>query len=334
MEGRTIGLIAVGNRDTGYTGEELEALESLAPAMVEAFQRKRAEEGLRISEEHYRSLFENMLNGFAYCKMLFDENGPKDFTYLNVNAAFEALTGLKNVIGRNVSEVIPGIRRSDPELFEIYGRVALTGTPERFETYVEALGMWFSIAVYSPRREHFVAVFDVITERKRTEEALRKAHDELEIRVRERTVEVQQAYDKLKEETEERRQIESQLRQAQKVEALGTLSGGITHDFNNILAAIIGFTELVAGHAAIGGRDARHLKRVMEASIRGRELVRQMLTFSRKTEQEKKPLRVSSIVRETVKLMRATTPSTINIKVRVLTESDVILADPTQISRC
>jgi signal transduction histidine kinase len=71
-----------------------------------------------------------------------------------------------------VSEVIPGIRQSDPEIFEIYGRVALTGIPERFETYVESLGMWFSISAYSPQKEHFVAVFDVITERKRTEEAL------------------------------------------------------------------------------------------------------------------------------------------------------------------
>ena len=132
-----------------------------------------------------------MLNGFAYCKMLFDQDRPKDFMYLNVNSAFEVLTGLKNVTGRKVSEVIHGIQESDPELFEIYGRVAQTGPPERFERYVEALGMWFSISVYSPRKEYFVAVFDVITERKRAEEALQKAHDELEQRVRERTDELQ-----------------------------------------------------------------------------------------------------------------------------------------------
>ena len=155
--------------------------------VLDIAERKQAEEALRESEEHYRSLFDNMLNGFAYCKMIFDENGPKDFTYLNVNAAFVALTGLKDVIGKNVSEVIPGIRQSDPELFKIYGRVALTGTPERFETYVEALGMWFSISVYSPRKEYFVAIFDVITERKQAEEALQRSHEELEERVLERT---------------------------------------------------------------------------------------------------------------------------------------------------
>jgi PAS domain S-box-containing protein len=165
------------------------------------------------------------------------------------------------------------------------------------------------------------------------EEALRKAHDELETRVKDRTAELQHAYDRLKEETEEREQVESQLRQVQKMEALGTLSGGIAHDFNNILAAIIGFTELAAGHAAIGSRDERYLARIMEASIRGRDLVKQMLTFSRKTEQERKSLHLSSIVNETVRLVRATTPTTIGIRVNTLSESDLILGDPTQIQQ-
>ena len=132
---------------------------------------------LRESEKLYRSLFENMLNGFAYCRMLFENGEPRDFVYLSVNTAFEAQTGLKNVTGRRVSEVIPGIREADPGLFEIYGRVALTGRPERFEMYVKALDMWFSITAYSPLREHFVAVFDVITERKRVETGIREAFE-------------------------------------------------------------------------------------------------------------------------------------------------------------
>lgn len=137
--------------------------------------RKDAEEALREIEDRYRSLFENMLNGFAYCKMVFDQGQPQDFIYLDVNHAFEILTGLKDVVGKRVSEVIPGIRESDPGLFAVYGRVALTGQAERFETFVEGLGMWFAISVYSPEKEYFVAVFDVITERKRTEEALRRS---------------------------------------------------------------------------------------------------------------------------------------------------------------
>jgi PAS domain S-box-containing protein len=135
---------------------------------------ERAEDSLRKSEEQIRSLFENMLNGFAYCRMLYENGRPHDFIYLDVNKAFGTLTGLKNVVGKKVSEVIPGIRESDPEILEIYGRVASTGFPERHEIYVDALNGWFSIAVYSPLKDHFVAVFDVITERKRAEEELVK----------------------------------------------------------------------------------------------------------------------------------------------------------------
>ncbi len=136
-------------------------------------EQKLAEETLLDSERRYRSLFENMLNGLAYCRMLFNDGRPEDFIFLGVNAAFERLTGLKDVVGRKVSEVIPGIHQSDPGLFEIYGRVALSGVPEVFETYLEAMKMWFSISVYSPQKDYFVAVFDVITARKEMEQALR-----------------------------------------------------------------------------------------------------------------------------------------------------------------
>jgi PAS domain S-box-containing protein len=136
----------------------------------EVEEHKRAEEALRESETQFRELFENMIDGFAYCKMVFENGKPQDFIYLSVNHAFETLTGLKNVVGKRVTEIIPGIRETDPELFEIYGRVSLTGKNERFEMFVEVLKMWLSISVYSPKKEFFVAVFDNITERKKAEE--------------------------------------------------------------------------------------------------------------------------------------------------------------------
>jgi PAS domain S-box-containing protein len=136
---------------------------------------RESKDKLHKSEEIFRKLFENMLNGFAYCKMLYADGQPPDFLYINVNKAFELLTGLKHVIGKKVSEVIPGMQDADPELLERYSSVALTGKPEVFETYVESLKMWFSISVYSPQKEYFVAVFDVITLRKQSEEALRES---------------------------------------------------------------------------------------------------------------------------------------------------------------
>jgi PAS domain S-box-containing protein len=131
---------------------------------------KRAEQELRDSEERYRSLFENMLNGYAYCRMVYDElQRPVDFGYLAVNAAFERLTGLKNVVGSTATEVIPGIAAAHPELFEIYGRVASTGEPAAFEIDFAPLGLSLAISAYCPQPGYFAAVFNDITERRRSE---------------------------------------------------------------------------------------------------------------------------------------------------------------------
>jgi len=130
---------------------------------------KKTEEKLIENENRYRSLFLNMLEGYAYCKMIYKNNKPHDFMYLEVNNKFESLTGLKNVIGKKVTELIPDIKETNPELFGIYGRVALSGKPERFDANINQLGIWLSVSVYSTQPEHFVAVFDNITDRKKTE---------------------------------------------------------------------------------------------------------------------------------------------------------------------
>lgn len=113
--------------------------------------------------------------------MLSSDGVANDFVYLYANPAFQTLTRLGPVVGRRVSEVIPGIRASDPQIFEIYGRVAAGGGAERFETFVVALQRWFAVWVFSPKPEHFVAMFDDITERKQGEIELRHAQERLSL---------------------------------------------------------------------------------------------------------------------------------------------------------
>jgi len=139
---------------------------------------KKYEEALKNSEQLYRSLFENMIDGYAYCQMIFENDKPQDFIYITVNPAFENLTGLRDVIGKKVTEVIPGIKQTNPQLFEIYGRVASSGQSEQFEMYIDPLKIWFSVAVYSHERGYFTAVFENISERKIAEEALKQREND------------------------------------------------------------------------------------------------------------------------------------------------------------
>ncbi|MHB8896623.1 MAG: PAS domain S-box protein [Candidatus Geothermincolia bacterium] len=141
-------------------------------------ERRKMEEALRDSEEKYRTLFENMLEGFAYCEIILDDSGdPADWRYLATNRAFEELTGLEGVAGRTVTEVLPGIREANPELFEIYGSVALSGVAREFETRIESLNLDLAIKVFSPARGYFVAVFENTTERNKSDNALRESEE-------------------------------------------------------------------------------------------------------------------------------------------------------------
>jgi PAS domain S-box-containing protein len=129
---------------------------------------------VQVPKDIYKLVFENLLSGLAYCQMIFDSEGrPSDFLYIKVNKNFEKLTGLKNAEGKKVSELIPGIRTSNPELIETYGRVALGAGAERFEINIKQLAEWFLISAFSPKKKFFVALFQNITEQKEVELNLR-----------------------------------------------------------------------------------------------------------------------------------------------------------------
>jgi PAS domain S-box-containing protein len=175
-------VFGVGNKTDPYTEDDVVQLQLIANELSKIYRQRQAENTIRESEKKYRSLFENMLDGFAFCKMIFDDqNEPIDFIYLEINDAFERITGLKReaVVGKKVTETIPGIKESNPELFEIYGRVALSCQEERFEIFFKPLNLWLYVSVYCPQKEYFAAVFEDITERKKTEEELRKINRHL-----------------------------------------------------------------------------------------------------------------------------------------------------------
>jgi PAS domain S-box-containing protein len=126
-------------------------------------------------EASHKFLLENMINGYAYHKMVFDEDGkPVYYVFLEVNKAFERLTGLKRdeVIGKKVTEALPGIEKDPADWIGVYGMVAITGQPIRFENYSRNLKKWYSIYAYSPRKGYFATIFEDITVRKELETCL------------------------------------------------------------------------------------------------------------------------------------------------------------------
>lgn len=150
-------------------------ISALAEAMHRAVGRQ------RLATTQIQALFENMQDGFARCQMVYDNQGrPVDFIYLNVNPAFSRVTGLENVVGKRVTELLPVIQTTHPELLEVYGRVARTGQSERLEIEFTPLAIWLLLAVYRPHPGQFAVIFTDITERKRDEERLRLVNTALE----------------------------------------------------------------------------------------------------------------------------------------------------------
>ncbi len=140
-----------------------------------------------------------------------------------------------------------------------------------------------------------------------------------------------QGYRGITRDISEQRSLAGQLRQSQKMEAIGTLAGGIAHDFNNILTAILGYSEIARMGLPPDDPVGKNLDEVINAGNRATELVKQILTFSRQGKEDFKPLQVQLIIKEALKLLRSSLPTTIQLKESIAADTGLILADPTQI---
>ena len=173
----------------------------------------------------------------------------------------------------------------------------------------------------------------------------REMHRSLEERVRERTQELLDANARLIQEiaerkraearrnrlVEEKARLEAQVRHSQKLETLGTLAGGIAHDFNNVLAAIMGYAEMARAQTAPGGPVSEDLDQVVGAANRAKDLVRQILTFSRRVEPNREPVDLAEPVGEAIRMLRASIPTTVELREYVDPVLPEALADSTQI---
>ncbi len=252
-------------------------------------ERNRAEAALRESEEHYRQFFEEDLSG-AY-----------------------------------ISEPGGNIIACNPAFARIFG----------FSSPQEAKSI--NLESFYPDPYTWTAFLERLANEKKLEnyELEMICTDETPIHVLANTVGVFDDKDSLTEikgyliDVTKRKKLEVQLRQSQKMEALGALAGGIAHDFNNILFPIIGYAEITMDYVPDGSLAQKNLEQILVASDRARELIKQILTFSRQGEQKKKPLKAQLIIKEALKLVRSTLPATIKIQ-RKIKECGPVLADPAQ----
>ncbi|HLP30508.1 MAG TPA: PAS domain S-box protein, partial [Geothrix sp.] len=386
---------------------------------------KQAERSLQASEGRYRSLFENMSEGFAHCRLVKEADGDTDWIYLAVNPAYERVTGLRDVEGRRASEVIPGFREDLEALRTTVSGVVRTGLPAKVETHLRAMGSWLMVSIYRPAPGEFVAVLDNITHRKEAEEALRASQSrfmavfkaspagivlsrsetgqiidanpaflrlvgysleevhgrssvelglwvhpqdrvdairqlnatgriqdmEAELRTRSgETIFVLWSTERvlvggeyvlvnlIKDETDRRRaaldrqRLEAEVAHAQKLESLGALAGGISHDMNNVLGAVMSLGSMLKEQHQGDPGLSRSMDILLHAAGRGRDLVKGLTDFARKDVTEAMPLDLNEVVRKEAALLTRTTLQKVAVELDLQGGLPQVVGDASSIS--
>ena len=260
-------------------------------------ERKRAEEALRESEARFRTAFENAAVGITLVSL--------DGIYLEVNQTMARIIGYSpaDLIGKPVADFThpADLGRRSGFLSELISGRIPSGKQERRFIHRDGAVVWTLIWASVQRDQdgnpmYFISLVQDITARKTADE--------------------------------DKRKLESQLQQAQKMEAIGSLAGGIAHDFNNILSAIIGFTEL---SMLSEGAPVDYLREAMKAANRAKDLVKQILSFSRQTDDQRMPVHVGMVVTEIAKFLRASVPTTIDIRCTIDGRAGAVLSNSVEL---
>jgi len=255
---------------------------------------------LKEAETRYRGMFENAIEGIY--------QSTPDGRYLVVNAALARIYGYEHPdeLLNQVSDIQNQIYVDATLRDQFKRQIEQNGSVHGLEYQVrrrDGIIIWISESARVVRDaagaiHHYEGFIDNITGRKEAEA--------------------------------ERARLEKQMLQAQKMDAIGTLASGMAHDFNNILCAILGYTDLALADPLIKGQTRNNLQIVNKSACRARDLISRILTFSRQTDVERRPLKLGGILMEAVKTLNATLPSSITIHVDIRTDADVVVADATE----
>jgi PAS domain S-box-containing protein len=295
-----IGVLSVqSTQANAYDAAHLTLLEKMGIQIAGAIanaqlysQQKRAEEALRLSEERYRLLVENSPLGI----LSIDTQGK----IMDANPAIRTMLGLPP------PQTTPAIN------LYTFPSLAKAGISDHFRRCLESgKGGTLETSYVTKSSKEVYLRYHLTPLRVQGEQA--------------------SGVQAIMEDISSERSLKEQLTLAQKMEAIGTLAGGIAHDFNNILSAIMGYTDLAILGIAEESKTKQNLRAVIQASHRAKDLVRQILTFSRHNVQEKKPMYIVPIVKEALKLLRATLPSTIEIQQQIDDDTGVMEANSTQV---